>query len=242
MPTQHVTTYKRSTGGAVASSGSPTNLTNFQTGNSGTVILDDQNDSVTLGPFTRDDDNPSSTDVYFGDQMPNNATVHGIEVRVGAVHLSSGTFTNSEAFVSKFQVLNTNEAGAAGTVEALSNVWAQSGTETIYDGQDHLSHFISGGTITDPASYNFTFGGANNLLGLSSLEYNKYNNLGLKITFSDESATPGADSRIAARLFSHSNGVSPAIRLHYSLPRIGNIHILNTSKISITGTSKISIT
>lgn len=241
MPTQHVTTYKRSSGGAVASSGSPTNLSNFNVGNSGTVILDDENDSVTLGPFTRSDDNPSSSDTYFSGQIPNNATVHGIEVRVGAVHLSSGNFTNSTAFKTRFQVLSTNQAGSAGTLQALQNNWAEEGNGVVYDGSDHLTYYDSG-TVTDPASYNFTFGGANNLLGLSSLAYNQYNNLGLKITFIDESMTPGADSRIAARLFSHSNGVSPSIRLHYSLPRIGNIHVLNTSKISITGASKLSIT
>jgi hypothetical protein len=226
-----VTTFKKS-GGTVAQSGAPTDVANFNVGSSGTVILDDENDSVTLGFFGRDDD-VSSTTTFFSDQMPNDVTVHGIEVQVGAVHLSSGNFTTSNAFKTTFQVLNTQQSSTAGVLQSQENNWAETGTTIVYDGSDHLTYYNSG-TVTDPASFNFTFGGANNLLGLSSLNYNQYNILGLKITFIDESITPGADSRIASRLFSHGNGPSPAIRLHYSEPTRSKIHIIG-KRVKIGG-------
>jgi len=227
-----VTTFKKSSG-VVALSGAPTDVTNFDVGSSGTVILDDENDSVTLGYFGKDDDVVGSTTTFFSDQIPNDATVHGIEVQVGAVHLSSGIFTTSNAFKTTFQVLNTQQTSTAGVLQSQENNWAEAGTAIVYDGSDHLTYY-NGGTVTDPASFNFTLGGANNLLGLSSLNYNQYNVLGLKITFIDESIVPGADSRIASRLFSHGNGPSPAIRLHYSEPTRSKIHIIG-KRVKIGG-------
>ena len=53
MPAQHVTAFKKASG-HVSSVGSPTDISNFES--SGTVILDDENDSVTVAPFTEDDD------------------------------------------------------------------------------------------------------------------------------------------------------------------------------------------
>ena len=221
-----VTTFKNS-GGVVAQSGAPTNIANFDVGSSGTVILDDENDSVTLGFFGRDDDVVGSSTTFFSDQIPNDATVHGIEVQVGAVHLVSGGFTNSSAFVTTFQVLNTQQTGAAGILQSQGNNWAEAGTEITYDGSAHLGAHQGGGqSLTDPASYNETIGGPNNLLGLSSLNYNQYNILGLKITFSDESGVSASNSKIASRLFAHGNGPSPAIRLHFSIPTRGKIHIV----------------
>jgi hypothetical protein len=231
MPAQHVTAFKKASG-HVSSVGSPTDISNFES--SGTVILDDENDSVTVAPFTEDDD--SSNESEFSDQIPNNATVHGIEVKVGAVHTFNNSFNNSSALITKFEVLR-----ATSGLNALSNTFAETGTAFIYDNSLALSFYDGSGLGTDPANFNVVFGGANNLLGLSSLDYDQYNALGLKITFTSEPVS-GVDSRIASRLFSHSNGPSPAIRLHYSTPFIGKLHVIDRSKFHVTSRAKLSIT
>lgn len=231
-----ITTFRRASA-VVFQDGNPTDILNI-TG-SGTVIFDDQNDTATIGPFHKAQDSPI-VNSFFSDEIPSNATVTGIEVQVGAVHLNSGAFTPSNAFKTQFQVLR-----AISTVDALSNNFTESGTAFTYDGSDHLTYYDTsfGGGLADPNSYNFNFGGDNNLVGLTSnLNYDEYDHIGLKITFIDESNVSGADLRVASRLFAHSIGPSPAIRLHYIVPSTSKIHILNNSKFSITNNSKLSIT
>lgn len=85
-----------------------------------------------------------------------------------------------------------------------------------------------------------TRGGPQNLLGLDSYLSNLDNVDGIRAKVEVHfNAFSNADINMEGKSFGNSLGPAPAVRLYYR--KTNAVHVINTSKISVTGTSKLSV-